>query len=263
MLARRIHQHITLQLQDDKKLQEIHSLSPYSTASDLTSTTAIMNQISPHLQLPSSPPSSYSNSNNYLYVDSDRYFDARTSGSQSPNNSQYDVSYMQDFGLGDVYPSPEEDCDADSPQAFDESSTTAPGAKAPGKRKRENRYKNAPPSVLSRRRAQNRASQRAYRERKDQRIKDLEQMLDDSKQRNDILSEAYQNLHSEYTKLRSAPELLGGIDRNATAAATSYDFSSFDPNSFDLTSIMGPPPVARGLDIGIYDYPDISGYGQI
>ncbi|KAI1182272.1 hypothetical protein F5B17DRAFT_421110 [Nemania serpens] len=45
------------------------------------------------------------------------------------------------------------------------------------KRKRENRYKNAPPSVISRRRAQNRASQRAYRERKDQRIKDLELII--------------------------------------------------------------------------------------
>jgi hypothetical protein len=52
-----------------------------------------------------------------------------------------------------------------------------PATKAPAKRKRENRYKNAPPAVLSRRRAQNRASQRAYRERKDQRIRDLETEL--------------------------------------------------------------------------------------
>ncbi|KAI0972290.1 hypothetical protein F4678DRAFT_57001 [Xylaria arbuscula] len=42
------------------------------------------------------------------------------------------------------------------------------------KRKRVNRYKNASESVLHRRREQNRCSQRAYRERKDQRIKELE-----------------------------------------------------------------------------------------
>ncbi len=52
--------------------------------------------------------------------------------------------------------------------------------------------------VVQRRRAQgNRASQRACRERKDQRIKDLEQMLNDAKQRNDVLSQAYAALHAE------------------------------------------------------------------
>lgn len=61
-------------------------------------------------------------------------------------------SYVQDFCLGDVYPSPEGDCDAESPQPLEGSSTSpsaTPDAKAPAKRKRENRYKNAPPSVLS------------------------------------------------------------------------------------------------------------------
>lgn len=62
------------------------------------------------------------------------------------------MSYLQDFGLGEVYPSPPEvgdgegDGEADSPTSHD-ASPTAP--KAPAKRKRENRYKNAPPSVLS------------------------------------------------------------------------------------------------------------------
>lgn len=57
--------------------------------------------------------------------------------------------------------------------------------------------------VAQRRRAQNRASQRAYRERKDQRIKDLEQMLSDARARNDVLSQAYAELHAEYVKLKS------------------------------------------------------------
>jgi len=107
------------------------------------------------------------------------------------------MSYLPDFNGADVYPSPEQE--AGSP----ETQSTTP-AKAPTKRKRENRYKNAPPAVLSRRRAQNRASQRAYRERKDQRIKDLEQMLNEAKQRNDTLSRAYAELHAEYVKLKAS-----------------------------------------------------------
>ncbi|KAI0406408.1 hypothetical protein F4802DRAFT_557408 [Xylaria palmicola] len=71
------------------------------------------------------------------------------------------------------------------------------------KRKRENRYKNAPPSVLSRRRAQNRASQRAYRERKDQRIKDLEQVINDLRQKNEMLSKGIEALKTECWALRS------------------------------------------------------------
>lgn len=54
-----------------------------------------------------------------------------------------------------------------------------------------------------RRRAQNRASQRAYRERKDQRIKDLETLLGEAKQKNDVLSQAYTTLEAEYVKLKS------------------------------------------------------------
>jgi AP-1-like factor len=96
--------------------------------------------------------------------------------------------------ISNVYPSPEPGED-EQPSAQQ---------KPAAKRKRENRYKNAPPSVLSRRRAQNRASQRAYRERKDQRIKDLEQMLSDAKQRNDVLGQAYAALQAEYIALKTS-----------------------------------------------------------
>ncbi len=50
---------------------------------------------------------------------------------------------MPEFGTGDVYSSPERDSESPEAQA------ATPAAKAPAKRKRENRYKNAPPSVLS------------------------------------------------------------------------------------------------------------------
>ncbi|KAI0102780.1 hypothetical protein GGR51DRAFT_526193 [Nemania sp. FL0031] len=75
--------------------------------------------------------------------------------------------------------------DQEPTEEIQETPSFEPPAKP--KRKRENRYKNAPPSVISRRRAQNRASQRAYRERKDKRIKDLEVIIDDMKRNNDAL----------------------------------------------------------------------------
>ncbi|KAI2623771.1 hypothetical protein GGS21DRAFT_332135 [Xylaria nigripes] len=73
------------------------------------------------------------------------------------------------------------------------------------KHKRENRYKNAPPSVLSRRRAQNRASQRAYRERKDQRIKDLEVILSETQKKFESLQQAYAVLQAEYLNFKNQP----------------------------------------------------------
>ncbi|TGJ80351.1 hypothetical protein E0Z10_g8413 [Xylaria hypoxylon] len=72
------------------------------------------------------------------------------------------------------------------------------------KRRRENRYKNAPAAVVSRRRAQNRASQRAYRERKDQRIKDLEVKLAETEKRNEALDKALHNLQHENSALRQS-----------------------------------------------------------
>lgn len=94
-----------------------------------------------------------------------------------------------------------------APTEGDAGAPTETKAKAPAKRKRENRYKNAPPAVLSRRRAQNRASQRAYRERKDQRITNLEVLLAEQKQKNENLGQAYSALHAEYTRLRAGPQL--------------------------------------------------------
>ncbi|GAW21470.1 hypothetical protein ANO14919_109890 [Xylariales sp. No.14919] len=70
------------------------------------------------------------------------------------------------------------------------------------KRKRENRYKNAPPAVISRRREQNRASQRAYRERKDQRIKDLEADLEIERKKVVQLNKGYKEMMGQYAELQ-------------------------------------------------------------
>ncbi|EFQ34069.1 uncharacterized protein GLRG_09213 [Colletotrichum graminicola M1.001] len=71
------------------------------------------------------------------------------------------------------------------------------------KGRRANRYKNCSETVLSKRRAQNRANQRAYRKRKEQRLEELQQQLDDMSQKNDALCCAYRLLASECSRLRA------------------------------------------------------------
>ncbi|KAM0333105.1 hypothetical protein ACHAQA_001764 [Verticillium albo-atrum] len=139
-------------------------------------------------------------------------------------SSTYEMSTVSHMNTGDaLYPSPLsstrvtaspqpmsiERPEKPTDEAYASSSSVAASietAKPASKRKRENRYKNAAPSVLSRRRAQNRASQRAYRERKDQRIKDLEQMLAEQKEKSESLGQAYADLHAEFNKLRAAQQ---------------------------------------------------------
>ncbi|CEJ82541.1 hypothetical protein VHEMI02600 [[Torrubiella] hemipterigena] len=65
-------------------------------------------------------------------------------------------------------------------------------------RSRPNRYKNAHPSVKERRREQNREAQRKYRERKDQRIVELEGLLQTAQHQHQTLTQAYVDLHAEY-----------------------------------------------------------------
>ncbi|KAK3325450.1 hypothetical protein B0H66DRAFT_124395 [Apodospora peruviana] len=174
----------------------------------------------------------------YMYGDAEHYLDTNGSESQSSVNSPYDMSSLADLNsFSSVYPSPDSE---------EESSQPATQQKPAAKRKRENRYKNAPPSVLSRRRAQNRASQRAYRERKDQRIKDLEQMLNDAKQRNDVLGQAYAALHSEYISLKSS-------HYKDQAYHSSDAHLSYNPSM----SVSGSNSNDR-LDMDLYVYPDMT-----
>lgn len=99
---------------------------------------------------------------------------------------------------------------------------------------------------LQRRRAQNRASQRAYRERKDQRIKDLEQMLTDAKQRNDVLGQAYAELHSEYILLKTSQL---------------KDQSGYPTEQQLAYPAMGMPTAGDGLDMDLFVYSDMqTGY---
>lgn len=105
-----------------------------------------------------------------------------------------------------------------------------------------------------RRRAQNRASQRAYRERKDQRIKDLEQMLNDAKARNDVLSQAYADLQAEYLKLKASTV-------NEQQIPTSYPGG---PPPGHLGAYVDPSMSAMhvGSDLDAYLYPEVGTFSM-
>ncbi|KAK8048789.1 hypothetical protein PG994_010519 [Apiospora phragmitis] len=100
-------------------------------------------------------------------------------------------------------------------------------------------------------RAQNRASQRAYRERKDQRIKDLEVLLNESQQKNDVLSQAYTALQSEYIKLKTEQATAVQYHHHHQAAAAAM--------GFDPTSMGGSMPTTTD-DMNLFLYHDATVY---
>ncbi|KAK7744494.1 hypothetical protein SLS53_003378 [Cytospora paraplurivora] len=172
---------------------------------------------------------------------------------------QYDMAFPGDITGSDAVQSPgregEDGSLSQSPRESSSPTASGPQPSNPAaKRKRENRYKNAPPSVLSRRRAQNRASQRAYRERKDQRIKDLEQMLNDAKARNDVLSQAYTELHAEYVNLKTS---RSGHPPQQNAASFPMAGPAAGLGGY-VDPTMGTLHAAGNLDV--YLYPAVGGY---
>ncbi|KAK3309060.1 uncharacterized protein B0T15DRAFT_128129 [Chaetomium strumarium] len=191
-----------------------------------------MEDLGNFVDFPSPPHSLY-----YAYGDSEPH----ASEFQSPSDSVYDTTSAAESGISSRYPSPGHE-EGDSSESTQQQKPAA-------KRKRENRYKNAPPAVLSRRRAQNRASQRAYRERKDQRIKDLEQMLNDAKQRNDVLSQAYAALHAEYAALKASQ-----ASEPSPSYSQRYDLQTYSGGG----PSMGLPAGADSLDMDMFVYHDMS-----
>ncbi|KAL1890087.1 hypothetical protein Cpir12675_005538 [Ceratocystis pirilliformis] len=98
------------------------------------------------------------------------------------------------------------------------------------KKQREPRYKNASPAVLGRRRAQNRASQRAYRQRKEQRIQDLEKELDEQRLNYANLQAVYMDLQQKYAEISgcSSPNTL--FFPSHTVAANAQTGSRLSPS---------------------------------
>ncbi|OAA72709.1 bZIP transcription factor, bZIP-1 [Akanthomyces lecanii RCEF 1005] len=108
------------------------------------------------------------------------------------------------------------------------------------KRSRPNRYKNAPPAVIQRRRAANRKSQRAYRKRKDDRISELEELLDEATKREQQVSHAYMTLRAEFEQLLmiGSPESTSHHGRSPSVAST-------------CAAASAPPPTTTGTTTGL------------
>jgi len=70
------------------------------------------------------------------------------------------------------------------------------------RRRRNPKDKNVSSQVHSRRRAQNRASQRAFRDRKEKHVKELEHKLQDLEEKHNNLSESHEQLQQEYDTAR-------------------------------------------------------------
>jgi len=98
---------------------------------------------------------------------------------------------------------------------------------------------------FQRRRAQNRASQRAFRDRKEKHMRELEQRLGELEGRHSDLTRSYESLQQEYMTIKGELERLRNeskeqdtIERSATPSAQNYQSShSFnDPLLFDVSA---------------------------
>ncbi|TVY55772.1 AP-1-like transcription factor napA [Lachnellula cervina] len=85
--------------------------------------------------------------------------------------------------------------------------------------------------VHSRRRAQNRASQRAFRDRKEKHMRELEQQLGELEGRHNDLSRSYDSLQVEYTSVKHQLEGLRGENARLQSSSRSCQAKEYDvPN---------------------------------
>jgi len=104
--------------------------------------------------------------------------------------------------------------------------------------------------VHSRRRAQNRASQRAFRDRKEKHMRELEQRLSELEGRHSDLSRSYESLQVEYSSVKQELDKLrkDSSRRESTSSGSSRDYHSshraweeskveiLDPLLFDVSA---------------------------
>ncbi|MCJ1464415.1 hypothetical protein MMC07_003028 [Pseudocyphellaria aurata] len=94
-----------------------------------------------------------------------------------------------------------------------------------------------------RRRAQNRASQRAFRERKEKHVQHLEEQLEDLETKHRTLAKSYTDLDSTHDKLkREVKQLRGELESLKSSRESSVigsNSSSRDPSLFDSLAADG------------------------
>ncbi|WYZ42044.1 hypothetical protein EsH8_V_000939 [Colletotrichum jinshuiense] len=125
-------------------------------------------------------------------------------------------------------------------------------AKTSAKGRRANRYKDCSESVLSKRRAQNRANQRAYRKRKEQRLEELQLQIDEMSQKHEALSSAYRLMVNECSRLRASQQQqqqpTSGWNLN-TGASLALDMSAL--NTY---RVAAPPSTSSPVTESYFDY---------
>ncbi|RFU29143.1 hypothetical protein B7463_g7193, partial [Scytalidium lignicola] len=109
------------------------------------------------------------------------------------------------------------------------------------RRKRNGNEKTVSSHVHSRRRAQNRASQRAFRDRKEKHMRELEARLNDLEGRHSELAASYDSLQVEYAhakeeldRLRKENESLNGMASNSKEYPERME--DVDPLLFDVSA---------------------------
>ncbi|ESZ91113.1 hypothetical protein SBOR_8513 [Sclerotinia borealis F-4128] len=127
------------------------------------------------------------------------------------------------------------------------------------RRKRKNGNEKVVAShVHSRRRAQNRASQRAFRDRKEKHMRELEQRLDELEGRHDNLSRSYESLQVEYSGVKQELDRLrkekSNPERSVSASASASGSGSGSPKAFEPCDVKGwDGSRVEGLDPLLFD----------
>ena len=106
--------------------------------------------------------------------------------------------------------------------------------------------KAARPNSSQRRRAQNRASQRAFRDRKEKHMRELEQRLNELEGRHTNLSRSYESLQHEYSSVKQELDRLRkGTEQSPSNTVRDYHSSNrgwddkveiLDPLLFDVSA---------------------------
>ncbi|KIN05506.1 hypothetical protein OIDMADRAFT_112975 [Oidiodendron maius Zn] len=120
------------------------------------------------------------------------------------------------------------------------------------RRKKSTSDKVVPPHVHSRRRAQNRASQRAFRDRKEKRMKEIEEKLDELQGQHSDLTRSYEALQVEYASVKQELDQLRRKNESHSPEDSSYAASSIreweecqteptDPLLFDVSAFCYEP----------------------
>ncbi|TGO17246.1 hypothetical protein BTUL_0019g00360 [Botrytis tulipae] len=109
--------------------------------------------------------------------------------------------------------------------------------------------------VHSRRRAQNRASQRAFRDRKEKHMRELEQRLEELEGRHSELSRSYESLQVEYSGVKSELDRMrkGKTDPERSVSCLPKDFEQSNLRGWDESKVESMDPLLFDVSAFCFD----------